>query len=134
MTVFTNDIMTKSVVTCSPNEPLLSVVKNLATNKFSCIVVTEANTPVGIITERDLVEVLVETLEGTTWDELSIKNFMTSPIITVSEDLAAEEAILISSTSRIRHIPVVNQSNNLVGILTQTNFVDAYYNHGGNLA
>ncbi len=122
-----DEIMTLEVATCSPDEPLLDVVKQLASRKFSCLVIIEDNIPLGIVTERDLVEVLCDTLQGVTWDELAIKNFMTSPVITISEDMMLSEAVILSHTKKIRHMPVVSAVGDLVGILTQTNIVAGFY-------
>jgi len=117
------DIMTREVVTSGPDEPLVDVVKQLTAKRFSCLVVVEDEVPVGIITERDLIEVLADTLQGVTWNELSIENFMTSPIMTFVEDMTLSEAILIAQTNNIRHIPVVDTEDKLAGILTQSNII-----------
>lgn len=122
------DLMTRQVVTCTSDEPLLDVVKKISSKKFSCIIVVDGDTPVGIITERDLVEVLSDTLQGVTWDDLNIKHFMTSPVITITEDLTLYEAVLLARTNKIRHFPVVNTDGVLVGILTQSNIIEGYYN------
>jgi CBS domain-containing protein len=125
--------MTQDVVTCTPDESLIDVVKTIASKRFSCLVVVEDDIPVGIITERDLVEVLADTLHGVTWEQLSIKHFMTSPIIMISEDLTLNEAILITRSHKIRHVPVVNSEGKLTGILTQTNIVEGFYNSASGL-
>ena len=123
-----SDLMTRDVVTCNPDESLVDVVKTIASKHFSCLIVIENEIPVGIITERDLVEVLADTLHGVTWEQLSVKHFMTSPIVTITEDLTINEATLITRSHKIRHVPVVDETGKLTGILTQTNIVEAYYN------
>ena len=121
------ELMTRDVVTCSPDLPLLDVVAQLSTRKFSCIIVTEDEIPVGIITERDLVEVLLDTLQGVTWNELAIKNFMSSPVVSVREDTLLEEAVSMSHMKKIRHMPVVDVEGMLKGILTQTDLIAGCY-------
>jgi len=123
-----SDLMTRDVVSCTPDESLVDVVKTIASKRFSCLIVVENDTPIGIITERDLVEVLADTLHGVTWEQLSVKHFMTSPIVTITEDLTINEAILITRSHKIRHVPVVDATGKLTGILTQSNIVEAYYN------
>ncbi len=121
------EIMSHGVVTCGPDEPLLEVVKQLALKKFSCLVIVENNIPVGIVTERDLVEVLFDTLQGVIWDELAIQKFMSSPVITVTEDMMLHEVLTLSHKNKIRHMPVVNFIGELVGLLTQTDIVTGCY-------
>lgn len=121
------EIMSHGVVTCGPDEPLLEVVKQVALKKFSCLVIVENNIPVGIVTERDLVEVLFDTLQGVIWDELAIQKFMSSPVITVTEDMMLHEVLTLSHTNKIRHMPVVNFVGELVELLTQTDIVAGCY-------
>ena len=119
--------MTRDVVTCSPDEPLLAVVNMLATKKFSCLVIVEDKAPLGIVTERDLVEVLFDTLQGVTWSELPIGNFMTSPVVTVTEDITLDDLVMMSHLKKIRHMPVVNELGELIGIITQSNIIAGFY-------
>jgi len=89
--------------------------------------ITVDNKPVGIITERDMVTILADMLDDVSWDDAAIENFMTSPIITINEDLTLFEAVDMARMEKIRHLPVVNDADELVGILTQSNIVDGYY-------
>jgi len=126
--ILAEDIMTRDVATCTPDEPLLVVVKKLATKKFSCLIIVEDKTPVGIVTERDLVEVLFDTLQGVTWTELAIRNFMSSPVVSVAEDASLNELVTLSHMNNIRHMPVVNEFGELIGIITQSDIVSGFYN------
>ncbi|MFQ5469796.1 MAG: CBS domain-containing protein [Gammaproteobacteria bacterium] len=121
------DMMTMDVVTCFPEDLLVDIASQIATNKFSCIVVIEDRKPVGIITERDLVKLLVKSLQGTTWDDQAIREFMTSPVITVDEDMPLEDVIVMKAhKNEIRHMPVIDIiTGELVGILTQTDIIEA---------
>jgi acetoin utilization protein AcuB len=47
-----------------------------------------------------------------------VKGWMTTDVITVSEDTAMMEASLVMKEKRIRSLPVVNKKNKLVGIVT----------------
>jgi len=125
--IVVEDMMTRDVVTCSPGESLLDVAKLMSSKKFSCVVIVEGDKPIGIVTERDLVEVLVDALQGVTWGELAIRNCMTSPIVSVDEDMTLDEVILLTHIKKIRHMPVVNIAGELVGILTQSNIIEGCY-------
>lgn len=124
-------MMTNEVVTSTAEESLFDVLRKLSSNKFSCIVIVEEKKPIGIITERDLVELLIEMLQGVKWEELAIKNFMTTPVIAVDEDMLLEEVIDLAHRNAIRHMPVVHKgTGELVGILTQTDIVEGFYQEG----
>jgi len=121
------DLMTTDVLTCSRSTSLRDVVHMLHDRRFSCLMITVDNKPAGIITERDMVTILADMLDDVSWDDAAIENFMTSPIITINEDLTLFEAVDMARMEKIRHLPVVNDADELVGILTQSNIVDGYY-------
>ena len=68
---------------------------------------------VGIITERDVLRAIGE---GCNPDEAKVKDYMTSNPITIkiSEDLWSVRKIMIER--KFRHMPVVNESDAVVGI------------------
>ncbi|HXZ43931.1 MAG TPA: CBS domain-containing protein, partial [archaeon] len=56
-------IMTKKVITVAPESSLLDAAKLLMVHKIGCLPVVEQEELVGIITEKDLLQALVELLE-----------------------------------------------------------------------
>jgi len=122
------DLMTLKVITATPNTSLREVVKMLHAERFSCLVIVNGKNPIGIITERDMVTILADLFEDDTWVDMPVENFMSSPIISVGDDLTLFEAVDISRAKSIRHMPVVDEVGHLVGLLTQSNIVNGYYN------
>ncbi|MEE8057971.1 MAG: CBS domain-containing protein [Pseudomonadales bacterium] len=126
--LWVSNLMTKEVTTCQPGTLLTEVVRQLHNKLFSCLVVVNDNKPVGIITERDMVTILADMLEDVSWDSLSMENFMSAPPITIAEDYTLLEAVEIIRSEGVRHAPVVNGRNELVGLLTQTDIINGLYN------
>ncbi len=122
--VYVFEVMTENVTTCALDTPLKDVVKILSSNRLSCLVIIDNDVPVGIITERDMVSILADMLNDVVWDNLSIDHFMTSPTYTISSEVALHEAVEFTKEKNIRHLPVVNENNKLIGLLTQTNLVN----------
>ncbi len=122
--VYVFEVMTENVTTCSPDTALKDVVKILSSNRLSSLVIIENGAPVGIITERDMVAILADMLNDVVWDDLSIDHFMTSPTYTIPSEIALHEAVELSKDKNIRHLPVVNENNKLIGLLTQTDMVN----------
>ena len=120
---YVSEVMTKNVTACSPNTKIKDVIKILSRNRISSLVITENNEPVGIITERDLVAIMEEMLNDVARDHLPFVHFMTSPALTVHGYNTFEEAVKFAINKNIRHLPVVDQNNKLIGLLTQTNMV-----------
>jgi len=121
--IYVSEVMAKNITACSPDTKIKDVIKILSRNRISSLVITENDEPVGIITERDLVAIMEDMLNDVVCDNLSIDIFMSSPTFTVHSDITLREAIKYSIDKRIRHLPVVNRNNKLIGLLTQTDMV-----------
>ena len=121
--IYVSEVMAKNITACSPDTKIKDVIKILSRNRISSLVITENDEPVGIITERDLVAIMEDMLNDVVCNNLYIDSFMSSPTFTVHSDITLREAIKYSIDKRIRHLPVVNRNNKLIGLLTQTDMV-----------
>ena len=121
--IYVSEVMTKNVTACSPDTAIKDVINILSRNRISSLVITENYEPVGIITERDLVAIMEEMLNDVARDHLPINHFMTSPALTIRSHITLQEAVKFAISKNIRHLPVVDQNNKLIGLLTQTNMV-----------
>jgi len=50
--------------------------------------------------------------------ERLVREFMHSPALTISSEAGLDRALLIMRTQHIRHLPVVDDDHNLIGILS----------------
>jgi CBS domain-containing protein len=112
--------MTTDVKTENENENIMAVCKVMRDNNIGCVVVIKAqNTekiPIGIITERDIVNVLGKlTIEFRT----PLSSFMSKPIISIQHKRSIREAIQLMNSNNIRRLVVVDENNKLVGIITE---------------
>jgi CBS domain-containing protein len=128
--IWVRDCMTREVVTCAFDTTLEEVVQELRTRLFSCLVVVDDQHPIGIITERDLVGIFSELLDQSEWRNLLVEHYMTRNPRTLYEDVTLMEAVDQMRIDKIRHAPIVNSQNHLVGILTQTDVIRAFYRAG----
>lgn len=85
--------------------------------RSSCVLVVESGQLVGILTERDVVRLSAQQLHLET---LAIKEVMAFPVVSLYEseftDLFA--AINLLQQYHIRHIPVLNEQDQVVGLVT----------------
>jgi CBS domain-containing protein len=83
----------------------------------SCVLVLQERQLVGIFTERDIVRL---TASGTNLQGLTVGEVMSKSVITLARgdlnDIFA--ALFIFRRYKIRHLPIVNSSNELIGIVT----------------
>lgn len=118
--------MTEDVTCLPPEAPLQLVVKKMVEQRYSCIVIKKNEILIGIVTERDLVKVLNHDTEEIELS-LPVSGFMSSPIIRLNENETLFDAMVISRAEKIRHIPVVNDNEHLVGLVTYSDLVDAHF-------
>ncbi len=118
-------IMTEKVVSIQRGCPLAAVVKKLYAYGVSCVLVCEDELPVGIISERDIIGYALNLATGKTESREQAQDLMTSPLLTLRSDASVDEAIAMVAEQRIRHLPVVGADGKLVGLLTQSNLLQA---------
>ncbi|HSD96103.1 MAG TPA: CBS domain-containing protein [Sulfuricaulis sp.] len=90
------------------------------------LVVTREKTgkrvPVGIVTDRDIVlEVIAE---GVGMDDVNVGDIMSDNLVTARESDGFLETIKVMRAKGIRRLPVVNDDNELVGILSVDDLID----------
>ena len=114
-------IISRRIMCVTPETSLKEAVTLMAGSKISCLVVAQNKRPCGIFTERDLVRLANQQLAI---GSQSMREVMTSPVITISGSLSIYEAYSLMLTNRIRHHVVVGASGQLLGLMTQSDLVD----------
>ena len=86
-------------------------------NNSNCVLIVEDQKIVGIFTQRDLVRLIAKNFD---FHGVAISEVMTSEIITLSkkhfQDVFA--ALFLFRRYRIRHLPIVDELGNLVGVVS----------------
>lgn len=72
----------------------------------SLLVIDEDDRPIGIITERDLLARVIS--ESKLATETTVRDIMTSPVLTCRLTTCLDELRQVMRHERIRHVPVVN--------------------------
>jgi len=118
-TVCVKDIMTKSVVSIDSATTITDAAKMMEDIKIGAIIVTENNTPVGLITDRDFaIKVVAHAYPPTT----PVKMIMSSPLYSISPDEPVRMIADFMYTRGIRKLPVID-NDKVIGIVTATDLV-----------
>ncbi|HYG00482.1 MAG TPA: CBS domain-containing protein [Candidatus Saccharimonadales bacterium] len=84
----------------------------------SVLVIDRDKTPIGIITERDLVKrVCIESLNAS---KVLVEDIMTSPLITIMTYDSVDTASRIMISNKIKRLPVMESDNRIIGIISVT--------------
>jgi CBS domain-containing protein len=109
------EAMKMNPVTVLPDATVMKAAQLMKEKKIgNCIVVDK--TPIGIITESDILKKVVAL--DLNASQVTVKDIMTSPIIIADPNISLEEAIKMMGKCNIRRLPVV-ENGRLIGILTQ---------------
>ncbi len=93
------------VVTIRPDQTVKEAVERLAQHRIGALVVEKSLKPVGIFSERDLVNRLAKS--GVRAYEYEVRELMSAPIITAAPGDTIEQALALMIQRRIRHLPIL---------------------------
>jgi PAS domain S-box-containing protein len=116
-----SEILTPGVIGVSAAETVSKAIGIMRSRNISCIVILEKNKPVGIFTERNVVNFVAR--HGFGFDNREIKDLMTSPVLTATKDTGIFTAYNLLVSNKIRHLVVVDDKNHSVGVVTQSNII-----------
>jgi acetoin utilization protein AcuB len=127
------DVMTKDPLTVTPDETIGQADELMNTNNIRQLPVVEARELVGIVTDRDIRSFLSGALPESPEERekalnSKISDIMTTEPITVSPEDDLEEAVELLIEEKIGGIPVVEESEGLVGIVTYVDILRCFLN------
>ena len=114
------EIMNKEVATAKPDDLLVTAAKTMLERKIGCVVVVEREKVVGVVTESDLVRCAAS---GHDPNHTLVKDLMKSSPVTCTPQAPVEEAYAHMRRNNIRHLPIVDKSGMLVGIVTMKDLI-----------
>jgi CBS domain-containing protein len=112
------DFMTKNVITIDAGKTVIEAADLMSQNNVGDLVVMDKDTPVGIVTERDLVRRVLAERKSL---NIKVSEVMTTPLRVIDPEAPLKEAARRMVNKGIRRLPVI-KDNKLVGIITATDF------------
>lgn len=106
----------KDVASIASDAPLTQAVAELGTRRIGALLVMDGGEISGILSERDLIYCL--TANGAEVLDWPVSRAMTSPPIVIAPDTEVLSALALMTQRRIRHLPVVSSSGELMGIVS----------------
>ena len=115
-----SDIMTRDVVTCTPENAIVEVARLMKTEDIGPILIVDnetSKTLVGIVTDRDIVVKVIA--EGRDANTTRVGDVMSKKLVTCRADDDVDIAMKAMAQFQLRRIPVVEDNMRLVGIISQ---------------
>jgi CBS domain-containing protein len=121
------DVMTKKVITLSPDATLVEATKIFIANGITGIPIVDADEKViGIITEKDILNFVLT--YSSKVQITKIKEAMTKNVICFTSDTDIDKIALCFSKSDIRRVPIVDEGR-LVGIISRKDLISSLISH-----
>ena len=117
-----SDIMSSPVATVEGEVNIRDGALLMTDKRIGSIVITERGQPVGIVTERDMLERVVSLCRDPC--ETRMKDIMSSPLISTSPDTNILDAMIKMRENRISRL-LVMEKDKLIGIVSERDVVRA---------
>jgi CBS-domain-containing membrane protein len=122
------EIMSKNVVTCSPEDEIDNIWRLTQTKSFTGLPVVKKDKLVGIVTQKDLLEsgALLPTFEskkGRFRTSTKISSIMKTQVIAVKPEIKVIRIAKIMVSKDIGRVPIVNEEGKLIGIVDREDVV-----------
>lgn len=110
-----SDLMTQAAVTDAPDDTLAEAAAKMRQQQTGSLLVMEGENLAGIVTERDVLKVVGE---GQDPKSVSLRDVMTTDVVTVDPGKSVQEAARIMFDKWFRHLPVTTTDGKVVGIIS----------------
>ncbi|MBN1220978.1 MAG: CBS domain-containing protein [Anaerolineae bacterium] len=132
--MFVRDHMVSPAITVTPDIPFQDALKIMQENHFRRLpVVDKKGKLVGIVSERDLL--YASPSPATTlsvWEltyvlsKIQVEELMTKQVVTTTPDTPIEDAASLMVENKVGGLPVVDEANRPVGIITDRDIFKAF--------
>lgn len=117
-----HEILTEKVISVSPTTLVSQAIRIMRTENISCIVILEEKKPIGIFTERNVLQYAIQ--QGLDSYDCEIRKLMSSPVLTANKNMDIYTAYNLFETNKIRHLVIVDHENRAVGVVTQSDIIE----------
>ncbi|MBK1733759.1 hypothetical protein CKO15_00365 [Halorhodospira abdelmalekii] len=108
----------------APDLALNHAMARMADQDRDAAIIVDAQRPVGLLTQRDIVTLL----DARTDPATPVEACMTRPVLTLDEGTSVSEALTFCRERRIKRVVAVDANGRLSGVIGQKDLVNLYYN------
>lgn len=132
--MFVRDRMSAEPITIKPDTPFQDALKLMHEHQFRRLpVVDKSGKLVGIVSERDLLYASPSPATSlSVWElnyllsKLEVEEIMTKDVVSVTPDTPLEDAAHVIADHKIGGVPVVDENNHVVGVITETDIFKTF--------
>ncbi|MFQ5854758.1 MAG: CBS and ACT domain-containing protein [Anaerolineae bacterium] len=132
--MFVRDRMSSEPITITHDTPFQDALKLMREQRFRRLPVVDKNGElVGLVSERDLLYASPSPATSlSVWElnyllsKLQVREIMTKNVITTTPDTPIEDAARLIADNKIGGMPVVDEDNHVVGVITETDIFKTF--------
>jgi CBS domain-containing protein len=109
------DHKSEGVVTIDISFNLQTAADLMMRHHIAALVVTDDEEPVGLVSERDIVNALAH--KGARAGEIPTREVVSGPLLTISTHESLKRAMALMTRARVRHLPVM-EDGEMTGIVS----------------
>jgi len=106
----------RAPVFVSPDESVFSALELMAKHDIGAVLVMGGDQLVGIFSERDYARKII--LLGKSSKDTRVREIMTEKVLYARPEQTTDQAMALMTDKRIRHLPVLDASQKLVGMVS----------------
>ena len=116
------DVMRAEVIEVAPEDTLGEVAERMSAVNVGAVVVKDYGRLIGILTERDMLKAMAARVHTS---EARVRQWMTEEPLTASAEMGVEEAAQVMLEHNFRHLPVLDDSGQVIGLVSLRRVVAA---------
>ncbi|MBS1253460.1 MAG: Arabinose 5-phosphate isomerase KdsD [Anaerolineales bacterium] len=107
----------------APDASVYDTVRLMADKNVGALMVVEGPKLVGVVSERDVARKIV--LQEQHSKHIPVEKIMTSNVLCIHPEQTIEECMALMTDKRIRHLPVIEEDEELIGVISIGDVVKA---------
>jgi len=109
--------------TTTPNNTVYEAIGLMGEKNIGAVIVVDHGEVVGVLSERDYSRKVV--LQGRTSRDTLVGEILSRPVLTVRRKDSIEKCMQLMTANRIRHLPVVDGTGAMIGMISIGDLVRA---------
>lgn len=106
----------KRLAAVAPEQSVLRALEIMAENDVGALLVLDGKRLAGVFSERDYARKVI--LQGKASKSTKVSEIMTEKVVYVTLNRTIEECMAIMTEKHFRHLPVLDDNHNVVGIVS----------------
>ncbi|MCK5111181.1 MAG: diguanylate cyclase [Arcobacteraceae bacterium] len=115
--------MNKNIQKISKDTSTTDALRNMADNDFDCVVVLKKDLPIGILTTKDIMDLIKRGPDL----NLPVSDYMSSPVESLDENSTIKEAINFMKEKHFKRIIITNKNGEFTGLILQKELISLSY-------